>query len=506
MMPVKLINGNQRILLNPSGKGIRLPEGDLVLIVKKNFSSANHVPCFSPDEISFIHAQVTGGKSLVEINQYKRTIYLIVSDNVLGKKTSGKPFFERSEALRRAGDSVGKDLNRQKKQSVSVVDLTSEKNNLFCVAEGMALGNYQFLKYFKDAEKRKNTLASVFLYGRTMSAADTGRLQTIVNATCLARTLVNEPVSFLNAARFSQEVVKLGKESGFKVTVFGKKKIEALKMGGVLGVNKGSIDPPAFNILEWNPANAKNRKPYVLVGKGIVFDTGGLSLKSTKGSMDEMKSDMAGGAAVACTMYALARCKTPVHVIGLIPVTDNRPGGNAYAPGDVITLFDGTSVEVVNTDAEGRLILADALAYARQFNPELVIDLATLTTSCVRAFGINVAGMMGTAGEKTKKLLAGSGLKVFERLAEFPFWDDYALMMKSDVADLKNLSGSPDAGAITAGKFLEEFTKNKDGEPFYPWLHLDICGPAFIPSAESYRGKGGTGTGVRLLFDFFNHL
>ena len=264
-------------------------------------------------------------------------------------------------------------------------------------------------------------------------------------------------------------------------------------MGGLLAVNKGSIDDPTFTIMEWKPKKFTNQNPIVLVGKGIVYDTGGLSLKPTANSMDLMKIDMGGAGTIIGAMQAIASNKLPVHVIALLPATDNRPSGNAYAPGDVITMHEGTSVEVLNTDAEGRLILADALSYAKKYNPELVIDLATLTGAAARAIGKQGIVAMGN-DENTMTALKASGAEVQERLAEFPFWDEYAEDLKSNIADLKNLGG-PEAGAITAGKFLEHFTD-------YPYTHLDIAGPAFMLAPFNYRGKGGTGVGVRLLFNF----
>jgi leucyl aminopeptidase len=262
----------------------------------------------------------------------------------------------------------------------------------------------------------------------------------------------------------------------------------------LLAVNAGAPNPPTFNILEYKPDGAVNQKPYVLVGKGVVYDTGGLSLKPTPNSMDEMKCDMAGAAAVAGAIYAIALSKLPLYVVGLIPATENRPDGNAITPGDVITMYSGTTVEVLNTDAEGRLILADALCYAAKYQPALVIDLATLTGAAARAIGKEGIVYMGTAPEAEKKALEKSGYAVHERLVEFPLWEEYDSHLESAIADLKNIGGA-EAGAITAGKFLERFVQ-------FPWLHLDIAGGAFLTSGDSYRGKQGTGIGVRLLYHF----
>jgi leucyl aminopeptidase len=214
--------------------------------------------------------------------------------------------------------------------------------------------------------------------------------------------------------------------------------------------------------------------------------------------MDTMKCDMAGAAAVAAAMQAIAHAKLPYHVVALIPSTDNRPGENAYTPGDVVTMFDGQTVEVLNTDAEGRMLLGDALAYAKKYEPSLVLDFATLTGAAAAAIGSFGTVCMGTADEKTKAHLKECGNKVHERLVEFPFWDDYANLIKSDLADMKNIGG-PVGGAITAGKFLEKYTN-------YPWMHFDIAGPAFLSSADAYRGKQGTGVGVRLIFEFVKQL
>ena len=246
--------------------------------------------------------------------------------------------------------------------------------------------------------------------------------------------------------------------------------------------------------MEWKPAKATNKKPIVLVGKGVVYDTGGLSLKPTKGSMDSMKADMGGAAAVIGAMAAIAENKLPVHVVGLVPATENRPDGLAYAPGDVIKMMSGLTVEVLNTDAEGRMILADALHYAKKYKPELVVDLATLTGAAAVAIGANGVVAMGNADDKEFESLSDSSYEVFERIARFPFWDDYSEMLKSDIADMKNIGGR-EAGAITAGKFLERFTD-------YPYIHLDIAGPAFLDAPSSYRLKGGSGVGVRLLYNF----
>lgn len=289
----------------------------------------------------------------------------------------------------------------------------------------------------------------------------------------------------------------MGTTSGARVEVMGKKKIESLKMGGLLAVNKGSIDPPTFTIMEWKPIEPVNDKPYVLVGKGVVYDTGGLNIK-TGSYMENMKSDMGGAATMASALYAIARLRLNVHVIALLPATDNRPDGNAYVSGDVITMHSGLTVEVINTDAEGRMILADALSYAKKYDPKLVIDAATLTGAAARAIGKYGIVAMESGATRPMSRLKEAGENVYERIAEFPFWEEYGELIKSNIADIKN-TGGMEAGMITAGKFLEKFTD-------YPFIHLDIAGPAFFDKKENYHPAGGTGIGVRLLVEYFRML
>ena len=355
--------------------------------------------------------------------------------------------------------------------------------------EGFSLANYQFNKHKNSPDDNIFKLETDF--SNEISSAS-------IIGTCIARDLVNQPLSHLNAEKLSRVLKQLSKESGFKLEVLNEEKIKKLKMGGVLSVNKGSIAKPTFNILTYKSKKSKKKSPIVLVGKGVMYDTGGLSLKPTPNSMDMMKCDMGGAAAVIGTIFALARAKANCYVVGLIPAVENRPGGEAYVPGDVITMMNGKTVEVLNTDAEGRLILADALHYAKRYNPELVIDLATLTGSASRAIGkYGIVAMENYENEVFQKFssnikgLVQVGDVVGERVVVQPFWDDYKKELESDVADIKNLGGA-EAGHITAGKFLEYFVD-------YPWIHLDIAGSAFVKQDYLYNKKGGTGVGVRLL-------
>jgi len=397
------------------------------------------------------------------------------------------------ENFRKSGDGLQLFLNSRKQTSIAVTGSGVTGGYLLAFAEGMALGTYQFIKYRKDKAEKGNTLQVIGVFSDDVAASEVDEINILVSAVCKARDLVNEPAMQLNAVKMAQQFVEMAGEAGIKIEVFNKKKIESLKMGGLLAVNIGSVDPPTFTVMEWKPKVCNNDKPIIFVGKGVTYDTGGLNIKTGK-YMETMKCDMGGAAMMAATIYAAAKAKLPLHIIALIPATDNRLNGNAYASGDVITMHNGLTVEVINTDAEGRMILADALSYAQKYDPELVIDAATLTGSAQRAIGKYGVVAMHTGACEAMQELKKSGDAVYERVAEFPFWDEYAELMKSDIADLVN-SGPPEAGMITAGKFLEKFTE-------YPYIHLDIAGVAFAESRDNYRGLGGTGFGVRLLFDF----
>lgn len=435
----------------------------------------------------------TENKKALKATRAKWQKLLSISEK--GKTYISLPVYQGEEDRREHFRQTGAELwNFLKSINCDTLFLANgEEEDILSLIEGMASKDYRFELYKSD--KAEYSLKKVNIDKSACSKKNLDELEGKLAGIFLARNLVNEPANVLTATEFSSRMKKAGKEAGFKVEVFGKAKIKALKMGGLLAVNQGSTKEPTFTVLEYKSAKAKNKKPIVLVGKGIVYDTGGLSLKPTPNSMDIMKSDMGGGAAVVGAIYAAASAKLPLYIIGLIPATDNQPGPDAYGPGDVITMMDGTHVEVMNTDAEGRLVLADALAYAKRYDPELAIDLATLTGASMRAVGYYAATLMGTASPSVKNQLNEAGFKTWERMVELPLWSDYATDLQSDIADMRNIGTSPLAGAITAGKFLEHFTH-------YPWMHLDIAGPAFLPASRAYLPKGGTGFGVNLLFQF----
>ncbi len=444
---------------------------------------------FTSDQLEYIKKQFEDKKNTVILNAYPKWIYI-------QKVDSEKEEHIIKEKLRRAAGNLYSTIKENKHEKIFLVDLCNNAEYTLAFTEGLSLSNYQFLKYFSKPKEKQNHLKEIHINSSKITDEQITELNILIDSVYKTKDLVNEPVSFLNAEKLSSEIVKLGEKAGFEVEVFNKKKIESLKMNGLLTVNKGSIDPPTFTVLTWQPHEGMNKKPFVLVGKGVVYDTGGMNIK-TGNYLDTMKSDMAGAAAVVGTIYAIARARLPVHVIGLIPATDNRPNANAYVPDDVITMHNGTTVEVKNTDAEGRLILADALSFAKKYKPELVIDLATLTGSAHAAIGdLGIVAMSNVKDDQLEQLKV-SGNNMYERIVEFPLWEEYGETLKSDIADIKNLGGS-EAGAITAGKFLEHFTD-------YPWIHLDIAGSAFLTKNDNYRGVGSTAVGVRLLFDFFNN-
>lgn len=366
--------------------------------------------------------------------------------------------------------------------------------------EGILLGLYRYDRY-RTVDAENQTAPEVFTIvtespSRRQSIARGAALATVVcEATCLARDLENAPPNAMYPEMLAVSARRSGRRNGYSVKVLDERRIRALKMGGLAGVAAGSHRPPRFIIMEYRGRGARG-KPVVLVGKGVTFDSGGISIKPSAG-MAEMKMDMSGAAAVIGTMQAAARLKLPQHLIGLVPATENLPGGSAFKPGDILRHLNGMTSEIDNTDAEGRLILADALSYALRFDPALVIDLATLTGAIVVALGNVTTGMMGT-DRKAMAALEEAGERTYERVWELPLFKEYEKLIRSDVADVKNTGGRW-AGAIAAGLFLKKFTGTS------PWVHLDIAGTAIIEEAADYIPRGGSGVGVRLLIDFLRH-
>jgi len=441
----------------------------------------------SREEKEYLQQQIKTEQALTVFNRFTHQEFIVYL------KQYPEPY-KTSEHIRKAGAASLQAITNTRAREITIINLSGIETAAYLFAEGLTLAAYQFLKYKSDAKKLAHTLEDIYFDKQSITLKDLRQLQSICDAVYHVRNLVNEPLSYLTAEELSKEIIRIGKEGQFRVNVLGKAKIEQMNMGGILAVNRGSILPPTFTIMEHKPAKAINKNPIVLIGKGIVYDTGGLSLKPTPNSMDRMKSDMSGAALVTGAMFVAGQLDLPLHLVALVPATENRPGENAYVPGDVITMYSGTTVEVLNTDAEGRLVLADALHYAKKYRPELVIDFATLTGAASVAVGDAGMVCMGTAPFETRQKFHDSGYRQYERLVEYPLWDEYGDMIKSDIADLKNVGG-PSGGAITAGKFLEHFTE-------YPWMHFDIAGVSHTTGKKDYRTSGGTAYGLRMLVDF----
>ena len=429
----------------------------------------------SKTEFNYLLKPVNDGKKVVNLSILGKTKYAIYYNK------------SKDNALEEVRNSVA-DLASVIKGEIEVVSVKVEKDAILSLIEGIGLTDYKFDKYL-TSESREKLVVNVL--NSKLKLKDLSKLKNLLSAVFSARDWVNEPVNKLNTDTYIKNINKL-KTLGVTVDVFRKSKIQSLNMGGILAVNQGSLEEPAFVAIEWKPKNAKNSKPVVLVGKGILFDTGGINIKVGTG-MTDMKADMGGSAAVIGAIKAVASNKLPIHLITLVPITENRINGKEIVPGDVITMHNGKTVEILNTDAEGRLVLADALSFAKKYKPELVIDAATLTGSAFRTTGHHGGVIMGNDPTSISDF-KNSGEKVYERLVELPMWGEFEDSLKSEMADLNNLGAGP-GQAVCAGFFLKNFID-------YPWVHLDIAGPAFIPGKMTYKQKGGTGFGVRLLYQF----
>ncbi len=362
-------------------------------------------------------------------------------------------------------------------------------------AEGALYANYESDIYKTRNKEEREIETFLLIFGRKVAQAEVrdGIRRGIIigDATNFARTLANEPSNILTPSQFATRALTIAAQAGLIARVMEREEMEKLGMNTLLAVSRGSDEPPKFIILQTHADRGKKRVPlYALVGKGVTFDSGGISLKPSD-KMEEMKSDMSGGAAVLGAMVALAQLRPRHPVIGLIPTVENLPGGKATKPGDVVKSYLGKTVEIINTDAEGRLILADALAYARTLGATHIIDIATLTGACTVALGHVNAGMMGT-DQKMIDRLRGNCRITGEGLWQLPLDEEYRKAIRSEIADMKNV-GDRWGGAITAGKFLEEFVEDT------PWVHLDIAGVDLDSDGRPFACKGATGFGVRTL-------
>ena len=328
---------------------------------------------------------------------------------------------------------------------------------------------------------------------RVKDLANTARA--VTEAVTIVRDLGNTPANIMTPERLAERAAEVAKAAGVKCTVYGKREIERMKMGGLIAVNRGSDLDPRFVVMEYAPRRAKQH--VALVGKGITFDSGGISIKPAE-KMEEMKFDMCGAAAVIGIMDAVAKLEVPVKVTGIFAATENLPSGSAYKPGEIITMMSGKTVEIVNTDAEGRVILADCLHYASNLKPDHLLDFATLTGACVVALGSEAAGLFSNNDELAQKLIQ-AGERTGERLWRLPAWDEYKELIRSEWADMKN-SGGRWGGAITAAVFLKEFVDCPS------WAHLDIAGTAYAESENAREARGASGAGVRVTLEFLRSL
>lgn len=368
-------------------------------------------------------------------------------------------------------------------------------NMVQAAAEAILLSLYQFNQHktVQEDDDEKALESITFLAESEPSQPTVERAvqrgQTIAEGTILARDLSNQPANHLTPTQLAEKAEAVAADSGLHCEVFDKATLEEKGFRTLLAVAQGSVEEPRFIILEYTP-EGEGRDTVVLVGKGITFDTGGISLKPGKG-MHEMKHDMSGAAAVIGAMKAVGQLKPDLHVIGVIAATENMPSGTAIKPGDVVTSYGGKTIEILNTDAEGRLVLADALGWTAQYNPQGVVDLATLTGAVITCLGHIAAGAMGTDLALMDKVKAAAE-KTHERVWELPLWDDYDEGIKSKVADVQNI-GDGTAGTIAGGAFLKKFVED------YPWVHLDIAGTAWGMKGSTYIPEGASGYGVRLL-------
>ena len=410
------------------------------------------------------------------------------------------------ENYRKAGGKVSETAQKTRGSKILVVVpepfILGKQETVECLTEGLMLGAYQFRKYKKIKEEddpqgiiEETQLFTVKAEKNIMQGLNRGKVAAL--SACTARDMANEPGNVWTPTRFAEFGRKLAKKYKLNCKVLSKADMQRLKMGGILGVNSGSAQPPKMVILEYK-TSARN-PTLLLVGKGLTFDSGGIRLKPPKG-MEEMKFDMCGGAAVLGTMQAVGEEKPKgINIVAIVPATENLPGPSALKPGDIITIYGGKTVEVLNTDAEGRLILADALAYGiKQYKPKAVVDLATLTGAVVIGLGHHRTGLLSNNDELTQKVMA-AGDRSGEPLWRLPLGPEYSKQIKSKVADIKNI-GNRSAGTITAAAFLQEFVGDT------AWVHLDIAGTAYNFTEKSYvPGKAPSGIGVRTLLELIRN-
>jgi leucyl aminopeptidase len=403
----------------------------------------------------------------------------------------GKAADIKLETLRRAGAAIARKASKVRTVATPLLDAADldRPDAAQALAEGVLLGGYQYLEYKSDAKPSK--LRRVVVLGRGGAKVDAAlaRGAAISTAVVWARDLVNTPSGAKSPASFARAAQTLLRGKNVKVEVLDVAAMKKAKLGGVLGVGQGSNQSPRLVKMTYSPPGAKGK--VALVGKGVVFDSGGLSLKTASG-METMKTDMSGAAAVIAAMSGLAELGVKTRVVAFTPMVENMPSGTAIRPGDVLKIRNGKTVEVLNTDAEGRLILADALSLATEEKPDAIIDLATLTGACVVALGEKIAGLM-TTNDAWAEQVRSAADNAGESVWPLPLPDEYDPLIESEIADIKNIGTGGYGGALTAGLFLKAFVGD------VPWVHLDIAGPARAAKDDGVAVRGGTGFGVRTL-------
>ena len=433
--------------------------------------------------------------SAIEVGDVKGKVgevnYFYINNRRLAVIGLGKKEDISEETVRLAAGSAIRSSIAKKADSVTIDCFCSGLDSCQAMGEGIVLGSYQFLDY-KTKDKNKFEPTTVNVLGCDQAELDKGFA--IGSSVCFARDLANHPGNISTPTHLAEAAKEITNAEGMKLTVYDREEFTEMGMGGLAGVAQGTDEPPKFIIMEYN--NGGDQKPKVLVGKGLTFDSGGISIKPAA-KMDQMKYDMCGSTVVLGVFHALAVLKPKLNVVGIIPSTENLVGAKAYKPGDILTAYNGKTIEVLNTDAEGRVILADGLSYAsKHYDPEYIIDFATLTGAVVVSLGHIATGVMGTSNDLMKKVKESSRSSG-EKVWELPLWSDYCKQVQSEIADVKNMGAPMQAGSIAGGAFLKEFV-GKD----IPWVHFDIAGTAWGAKPNSVNPKGSaTGWGIRLVLD-----
>ena len=475
------------IKINYLNKQTNISSSNLVLFTEENFNINGLKKHTSIAEFSYIQDLLKNSdlkKNLLffKVNS-KKTIFLV----------SVKNFLETSD-IESLGAEFHDYIDYDKKSEYFVnSDSISNKieNFLGYFLHGLKLKSYEFNIY---KSKKDKEIISINVIGNKNKITNQNelRFKAIEEGTFFARDLVSEPPNVLNPKEYVNRLLKLRK-LGIKVTTYNESQMKKLGMHSLLGVGKGSVNESFLVTLEWNGNKKDKKAPLSFVGKGVCFDTGGISLKPAK-FMEEMKYDMAGSAVVAGLIQTLATRKAKVNAVGVVGLVENMPGGNAQRPGDIVKAYNGKTIEILNTDAEGRLVLADALSFTEaKFKPRFMIDLATLTGAIIMALGEEYAGLFSNNDDLSNKLFK-VGEKVKEKVWRLPLHDNYDKLINSPIADIQNINYSGGAGSITAAQFLQRFVTKKT-----PWAHLDIAGMAFSKKAANLNPGGATGFGVRLL-------